>query len=109
MTVMRRPALRSIIPGITALAQLSTPYRLTPIQASHESRSASQKGLRETRLGSAPMLPALLTRISTAPISLAARSTMAWTASRSVTSASTGSARQPSPSTSLATASARSR
>ena len=89
--------------------QFSTPKRLVPRKGSQSFGSCSQKGLRATALGSAPALPALLTRISTLPKAARAFSNIALTDAKLVTSHCAAIALTPSFSTSAATASARSR
>ena len=74
------PARFSIMSGSTALAQLKAPTTWTLITRSKSSLLVSSMGLRW-------MMPALLTRMSTGPTSALIFSTMALTASQSVTSA----------------------
>src|SRR6266516_1864864 len=65
--------------GSTALQVCSTPYRLIAIARSQSAGSESTKGLALSQ-------PALLTRTSTRPNCRTTRSTIAWTAWRSLTS-----------------------
>src|ERR1700719_4757771 len=109
ITVAILPYLLAIIPGPAIRTQFSTPKRLVPRKASQSLGSCSQKGLRATALGSAPALPALLTRMSTLPKAERAFSNIAVTDAKLVTSHCTAIALTPSFSTSAATASARSR
>ena len=74
------PARLSIMAGSTALEQLKAPTTWTFSTFSKSSVLVSSMGLRW-------MMPALFTRMSTGPTSAAILSTIAWTASQSVTSA----------------------